>query len=81
MLEKYSIVDDTVDDSLSLHSLRHTYATRCIKAGMPAKVLQTLLGHTDIKTTLNTYCDTFAEYQDEGIEKVNKYLAENSLVG
>lgn len=81
VLEKYSIVDDTVDGSLSLHSLRHTYATRCIEAGMPAKVLQTLLGHTDIKTTLNTYCDAFAEYQDESIEKVNKYLAENSLVG
>lgn len=81
VLEKYSIVDDTIDGSLSLHSLRHTYATRCIEAGMPAKVLQTLLGHTDIKTTLNTYCDAFAEYQDESVEKVNKYLADNNLVG
>ena len=81
IIKKYDILNESVDGIVTLHSLRHTYATRCIEAGMPAKVLQTLLGHSDIKTTLNIYCDAFAEYQDESIEKVNKYLADNNLVG
>ena len=31
------------------HMLRHTYATRCIEAGMSAKVLQDILGHRKFK--------------------------------
>ena len=43
------------DKDISTHSLRHTFATRCIEAGMSAVVLQRIIGHTDISITLNTY--------------------------
>ncbi|MBQ9279106.1 MAG: site-specific integrase [Lachnospiraceae bacterium] len=39
----------------SIHSLRHTFASRCIMAGISPKVLQTVMGHSDISTTLNIY--------------------------
>lgn len=39
----------------SFHSLRHTFASRCIEAGMDAKCLCELLGHSNIKTTLQLY--------------------------
>ncbi len=74
LLKKYDIVDTTVNGKVTQHSLRHTYATRCIEAGMTAKVLQKLLGHTDIKITLNTYCDAFESFQNDNIAKVNTYL-------
>ena len=74
-LEKYGIVDSKVQGKVSLHSLRHTYATRCIEAGMQAKVLQHLLGHSDISITLNTYCDAFESFQRESIAMADEYLA------
>ena len=39
------------------HSLRHTFATRCIEAGVKPVVLKNWLGHTNIHITLDTYAD------------------------
>ena len=41
---------------LSSHTLRHTFATRCIKRGMNPKTLQIILGHSTIQLTMNLYC-------------------------
>ncbi len=41
----------------SCHSLRHTFTTRMIEADMNVKVVQEILGHADISTTLDIYAD------------------------
>ena len=37
------------------HSLRHTFATRCIERGMNPKSLQKILGHSTLAQTMDTY--------------------------
>lgn len=48
----------------SSHTLRHTYATRSIEAGVTPVVLQKLMGHTDVSITLNTYTSVFDKYKE-----------------
>ena len=42
-------------DGVTFHTLRHTFTTRCIECGFDAKTLSEILGHSDVKTTLNRY--------------------------
>ena len=78
-LKSYDIVDTSVYGRVDLHSLRHTYATRCIESGMPAKVLQKLLGHTDVNITLNTYCSVFEKYSNEHLAVADEYMKQNDI--
>ena len=78
-LKKYNILDKSVYGRVDLHSLRHIYATRCIESGMPAKVLQNLLGHTDIRITLDTYCDVFQKYSSENLAIADSYMKKNNI--
>lgn len=42
-------------DDRNFHILRHTFATNCIENGMDVKALSEILGHSDVKITLNRY--------------------------
>jgi integrase len=64
---------------ISTHSLRHTYGTRCVEAGMRAVALQRLMGHKDVSVTLNTYTSVFNKYKESELQKVNEYYMNNSL--
>lgn len=64
----------------SSHTLRHTYGTRCVEAGMRAVALQRLMGHKDVSVTLNTYTSIFNKYKESEMEKVNQYYLDNELL-
>ena len=42
-------------DLVSMHVLRHSFATRCIENGMQPKTLQKILGHSSISITMDLY--------------------------
>ena len=39
----------------TFHELRHTFATRCVDLGFDIKSLSEILGHSDVRTTMNLY--------------------------
>lgn len=52
----------------NFHALRHTFATRCVEAGFDIKSLSEILGHTDVKTTLNKYVHSSYEQKQRNME-------------
>ena len=71
----YKLCDEAGIEKFCMHALRHTYATRAIEGGMPPKVLQKLLGHASIKTTM----DTYVHVTDDSLERAVRQFEENKI--
>lgn len=65
----YKLCDEAGIDHFCMHALRHTYATRAIESGMQPKVLQQLLGHACIKTTMDRYVHVTTESLDQAVRQ------------
>lgn len=57
-----------------VHSLRHTFATRCAENNCDWKTLSALLGHSDISTTLNLYVHPSLEQKRRCVEEMMSRL-------
>ena len=60
--------------NFSCHSLRHTCATRLCEAGTNIKVIQDVLGHADIETTMNIYVEATKDLKRIEVDKYAEYL-------
>ena len=54
-----------------MHSLRHTFATRCIENGIQPKTLQKILGHSTLSTTMDLYVHVTDEQIFSEMDKMN----------
>lgn len=59
--------------SITFHTLRHTFATRCIELGGNISSVSKLLGHSSIKMTLDIYTTSFYEEQVQTIQCLEKF--------
>lgn len=57
-----------------MHSLRHTFATRCIENGVQPKTLQKILGHSTLSTTMDLYVHVTDEQSFLEMQKMNTIL-------
>ena len=63
------------------HMLRHTFATRCIESGIAIEVLQKILGHADITTTINTYGYIYSYLRQKELnQKYTKYMQDTNAI-
>lgn len=57
-------------EDVHFHTLRHTFATRCIEAGFDIKTLSEIMGHANTSITLNRYVHSTMEQKRENIKKL-----------
>ena len=71
----YKLCDEAGIERFCMHALRHTYATRAIESGMQPKVLQKLLGHASIKTTMDRYVHVTDDSLTKAVQQFEKLFA------
>lgn len=70
-LDKYNI---------HFHGLRHTFSNMLFEMNENPKVIQQLLGHRDVKTTITVYNSVDNEYIRQTTEKFNEKLKEDQIL-
>ena len=60
--------------SMGVHSLRHTFATRAMEAGMDVRTLSEILGHAKVSLTLQLYAHSSMETKQKELEKMDIFL-------
>ncbi len=60
--------------TVHFHMLRHTFATRCIEAGIAIHILQVILGHKTIKTTIDTYGKVYEYLEQKELHRYTDYM-------
>lgn len=62
----------------NFHVLRHTFATRCIEAGVDAKSLSEILGHSNVNITLGRYVHPSMETKKKNIDLLTNVFPLNN---
>jgi len=64
-----------VTKEASIHTLRHSYATHLVEAGIHLKLLQQYLGHTSLQTT-TIYVHMTPQIRQEAVETINRLMTD-----
>ena len=65
---------DLKDKTKIFHSLRHTFATRCIELGFDVKSLSEILGHASVNITMNRYVHPSMELKKKNMQLLSSLL-------
>ena len=64
---------------INFHALRHTFATRALESGIPAKAVQEMLGHADVSLTLNRYTHLLKDTMRDEMMKMNNVFTDGAV--
>lgn len=68
---RMAALGEIIGAKLCFHLLRHTYATILFEQGIKPKIVQTLLGHKSLETTMEIYVEVTNEVQRESVQSLN----------
>lgn len=66
----------TLGKPITMHGLRHTFATVGVQSGMDIRSLASILGHENVSMTLNTYASDDAEAKVIAMDRLDEYMTE-----
>ena len=66
----YRLLDQAQLPKMRFHDLRHSAATLLLAMGVHPKMVQDLLGHSNIATTMDTYSHVLPSMQKEVVDKM-----------
>ena len=69
--EKKHHRDPVILPAFTCHIMRHTFATRLCESDMNLKVIQSVMGHRDIQTTMDIYVDATDKKKQESFQKLS----------
>lgn len=65
------VLKENAIESANYHTLRHTFATRCIEIGFDVKSLSEILGHANVNITMNRYVHPSMELKRENMQRLS----------
>ena len=69
-IQELILRDEHEFEHIHVHTLRHTFATRCIENGMPPQVLKTIMGHSSLAMTMDLYSHVLPDTKAEEMKKI-----------
>lgn len=66
---------------LTLHQLRHTYATTALRAGVHPKIVSARLGHATVAFTLDTYTEDIPELDQAAAQEISNLFVDTPGFG
>ena len=67
----HRVLSDCGIRKVNAHLLRHSFASRCVEAGMDIKALSEILGHTSVKITMDRYVHLSHQYKQKQLGLLN----------
>ena len=74
----YKLCEEAGIKPISMHVLRHTFATRAIERGVNPKALQKLLGHASLQVTMDTYVHVTDDSKRQAMDQFEGKTGENT---
>lgn len=68
------IIDKYELKYITVHGLRHSYASLLFASDVNIKAISKLMGHTDIKVTMDKYTHLYANAKKEAVQTLEKHL-------
>ena len=74
----YRLLEEAGLPRMHFHDLRHSAATILISQGVPANMVQELLGHSDVAITLGVYGAVVPSMRKEAADKMDGLFGEKT---